>query len=141
MTLCIMTPLFVLWWSIIYMYMYECDVNASLSVYQIPIQYVICIRISNMMIDPRNVNVCNVFKLSFNNLTHKNLRNKFGSIIRYMPFNCKTTNYDSIHTSRDQIPWEMASYSNSIMTLYSTTLFDDGQRHTPPEDTTWTSGV
>ena len=71
-----------------------------------------------------------------NNITHKNLHNKVGSLIRYNPFNCDTTSCDSRQTSRDQTPLEMASPSSSIMTLYSTTLCDDGQRHTPSEDTT-----
>ena len=72
-----------------------------------------------------------------NNFTHKNIRNKFISIIRDTPFNYKNTNCESRRTSRDWITWEMASRNNSITTLYSTILFDECWRHTPPEDKTW----
>ena len=71
-----------------------------------------------------------------NNITHKNLCNKVGSLIWDTPFNCGRTNYDSGRNSRDRIPLEMESHMSSIMTLYSTTLFEDGWRHTLPEDTT-----
>ena len=69
-----------------------------------------------------------------NNITHKNIHNKVGSWTQYTPFNSNTTNCESIRTSRDRIPLEMASHISSITTLYSTMLFDEGQRHLPPED-------
>ena len=70
------------------------------------------------------------------NITHKNIHNNIGSLIRYEPLSCETTNYESRHTSRERTPCEMASRNNSIMTLYLETLFDKGHKHTPPEDNT-----
>ena len=70
-----------------------------------------------------------------NNLTLENILNSVGSLTRYMPFNCDTTNWESRKNLRDWIPLEMESHHNSIMKLYSTTLLDDGWRKTPPEDT------
>ena len=71
-----------------------------------------------------------------NNLTRKNLFNNVGSLTWYKPLSCDTTNSESRSTSRERIPCEMASRRSSIMTLYSTTLFEDGHSHTPPEDKT-----
>ena len=76
-----------------------------------------------------------------NNLTHKNLCNKVGYLTWHMAFNYKTTNWEWRHTLRDQIPWEMELRNNSITTLYSTILFDEGQRHTPLEEKTWPVGI
>ena len=70
------------------------------------------------------------------NLTRKNLRNNVGSLIRYEPLSCETTNYESRHTSRERTPCEMASSNNSMTALYSTTLFEEGRKHTPLEDNT-----
>ena len=70
-----------------------------------------------------------------NNITRKNLCNKIISVIQYKPFDYDKTSSESRSTSRDRIPLEMASHSSLIMTLYSTTLLDDGQRHTPLRDT------
>ena len=70
------------------------------------------------------------------NLTRKNLHNNIGSLILYEPLICETTNYESGRTSRERTSCEMASCNNSMMTLYSTTLFDEGHKHMPPEDNT-----
>ena len=70
------------------------------------------------------------------NLTRKNLRNNIKSLIGYKPLSCETTNYESRCTSRERTLCEMASCSNSITALYSTTLFEEGRKHTPPEDNT-----
>ena len=75
------------------------------------------------------------------NLTRKNLRNNVGSLIRYKPLSCETTNYKSRHNSREWTPFEMASGNNSMTTLYSATLFEEGCKHMPPEDNTWPVGV
>jgi hypothetical protein len=40
-----------------------------------------------------------------------------------------------MRTSKERIPCEMASRKISITMLYSTTLFIDGPRQMPPEDT------
>ena len=71
-----------------------------------------------------------------NNITCKNLRNNVRSLMRYKPLSCDSTNSESRRTSRERTPCEMASYNNSIMTLYSATLFEEGHKHTPPEDNT-----
>ena len=71
-----------------------------------------------------------------NNLTHKNLHNNVGSLTRYKPLSCDTTNCESRHTSRERTPCEMTSLNSLITTLYSTTLFEEGCKHTPPEDNT-----
>ena len=76
-----------------------------------------------------------------NNLTRKNIHNNVGSLIRYKPLSCETTNYKSRHTSRERTPCEMASSNNSITALYSATLFEEGRKHMPPEDNTWPIGV
>ena len=68
------------------------------------------------------------------NITRKNLHNNVGSLIRYKPLSCETTNCESRRTSRERTPCEMDSRNNSITTLYSTTLFEDGCKHTPLED-------
>ena len=61
-----------------------------------------------------------------NNLTLKNLLSNVGSLTRYRPLH-----YESRITSKDRIPFEMASCSRSIIVVYSATLFEDGWRHTP----------
>ena len=71
-----------------------------------------------------------------NNLTCKSLLNNVRSLSWYKPLSYDTTNSESRRTSRERIPCEMESRRSSIMALYSTTLFEDGWRHTPPEDTT-----
>ena len=71
-----------------------------------------------------------------NNLTRKNIRNNVGSLIRYKPLSCETTNYESRRTSRERTSCEMESRNNSITALYSATLFEEGRKHTPPEDNT-----
>ena len=71
-----------------------------------------------------------------NNITCKNLRNNVGSLRRYKPLSYDTTNCESRCTSRERIPCEMAPRRSSITTLYSTTLFEEGHKHTPPEDNT-----
>ena len=71
-----------------------------------------------------------------NNLTHKNIHNNVGSLILYKPLSCDTTNCESRRTSRERKPCEMESHKSSITTLYSTTLFEEGRKHTPPEDNT-----
>ena len=70
------------------------------------------------------------------NLTHKNLRNNVESLMRYKTLNCETTNCESRRTSRERTPCEMESRNNSIMALYSATLFKEGRKHMPPEDST-----
>ena len=75
------------------------------------------------------------------NLTRKNIRNNVGSLTQYKPLSYETTNCESIHTSRERTPCEMASHNNSIMALYSTKLFDEGRKHMPPEENTWPIGV
>ena len=70
------------------------------------------------------------------NLTHKNSCNNIESLIRYNPLSCETTNYESRCTSRDRMPCEMASCNNSTTVLYSSTLFEEGHKHTPPKDNT-----
>ena len=75
------------------------------------------------------------------NITHKNHRNNVGSLRRYKPLSCETTNCESRRTSRERSPYEMASHNNSITTLYSATLFDEGCRKTPPEYNTCLVGV
>ena len=70
------------------------------------------------------------------NLTRKNLRNNVGSLIRYKPLSCETTNCESRRTSRERTPCEMESRNSSIMALYSATLFEEGHKHTPSEDNT-----
>ena len=70
------------------------------------------------------------------NLTRNNIHNNVRSLIRYKPLSYETTNYESRHTSRERTPCEMASHNNSIMALYSATLFEEGHKHTPPEDNT-----
>ena len=67
------------------------------------------------------------------NLTRKNLRNNVGSLIRYKLLSYETTNYESRRTSRERTPCEMESRNNSMTTLYSATLFDEGRKHMPPE--------
>ena len=69
-----------------------------------------------------------------NNLTHKNLLNNVGSLTWYKPFSYDTANSESRHTSRDRISCEMASHRSSITALYLATLFEEGHKHTPPED-------
>ena len=69
-----------------------------------------------------------------NNRTRKNLLYNIGSLTWYKPLSCDTTNSESRHTSRERTPCRMASHRSSITTLYSTTLFEDGRKHTPPED-------
>ena len=71
-----------------------------------------------------------------NNLTRKNLRNNVESLTWYKPLSCDTTNSVSRRTSRERTPCEMASRRSSITTLYPTTLFEEGCKHTPPEDNT-----
>ena len=71
-----------------------------------------------------------------NNLTRKNLRNNVGSLIRYKPLSCDTTNCESRHNSRERTPCEMTSCNSSIIALYLATLFEEGHKHTPPEDNT-----
>ena len=71
-----------------------------------------------------------------NNLTRNNILNNVGSLTWYKPLSCDTTNFELIHTSRERIPCEMASYRSSIMELYSVTLFEEGHKHTPLEDNT-----
>ena len=71
-----------------------------------------------------------------NNLTRKNLLNNIGCLTRYKPLSCDTTNSESRCTSRERTPCEMASRRSSITTLYSTTLFEEGRKHMPPEDNT-----
>ena len=68
------------------------------------------------------------------NITRKNLHNNVGSLIQYKPLSCETTNCESRCTSRERTPCEMASRNNSIMALYSATLFEEGRKHMPPED-------
>ena len=70
------------------------------------------------------------------NLTRKNLLNNVGSLTWYKPLSCDTTNSESTHTSRERTPCEMASHRSSLTALYLATLFEDGHRHTPPEDNT-----
>ena len=70
------------------------------------------------------------------NLTRKNIRNNVGSLIRYKPLRCDTTNYESRRTSRERTPCEMASCNSLITALYSATLFKEGRKYTPPEDNT-----
>ena len=70
------------------------------------------------------------------NITRKNLRNNVGSLTQYNPLSCETTNCESRRTSRERTPCEMASCNNSITTLYSATLFDEGRKHMPPKDNT-----
>ena len=65
------------------------------------------------------------------NLTRKDLHNNVRFLIRYKPLSCETTNYESRRTSRERTPCEMASRNNSIMALYSATLFEEGRKHTP----------
>ena len=71
-----------------------------------------------------------------NNLTHKNLLNNVGSLTWYKPLSCDTTNSKSSRTSRERTPCEMASRRSSITALYSATLFEEGHKHTSPEDNT-----
>ena len=71
-----------------------------------------------------------------NNLTHKNLLNNVGSLTWYNPLSYDTTNSESRRTSRERTPCEMTSHRSSITALYSATLFEDGHKHTPPEDDT-----
>ena len=75
------------------------------------------------------------------NLTRKNISSDVRSLIQYKPLSCETTNDESRHTSRERTPCEMASCNNSITTLYSTTLFNEGHKLTPPEDNTWPIGL
>ena len=70
------------------------------------------------------------------NLTCKNLHNNNRSLIQYEPLSYETPNWESRHTSRERTPYEMASCNNSIMTLYSATLFDEGCKHMPTKDNT-----
>ena len=70
------------------------------------------------------------------NLTRKNIHNNIRSLIQYDLLSCETTNCESRRTSRDRIPCEIAARNNSITTLYSTTLFEEGHKHTPLEDNT-----
>ena len=49
---------------------------------------------------------------------------------------CDTTNCKSRCTLRERTQCEMESHNNSIKELYSTTLFDEGYKHMPPEDNT-----
>ena len=70
------------------------------------------------------------------NLTRKNLHNNVRSLIRYKPLSCETTNYESRCTLIEGTPCEMTSRNNLITTLYSTTLFEEGHKHMPPEDNT-----
>ena len=78
---------------------------------------------------------------SSNNITHKNVHNNVGSLTWYNPFNYDTINCESRRTSRERTPCEMASHRSSIMALYSATLFEEGHKHTPPEDNNWPVGV
>ena len=68
------------------------------------------------------------------NLTRKNICNNVGSLIRYKILSCDTTNCESRHTSRERTPCEMASHNSSITARYLATLFEEGHKHTPPED-------
>ena len=77
----------------------------------------------------------------YNNLTHKNIRNNVESLTWYKPLSYDTTNSESRRTSRDRIPCEMESRKSSITALYSSTLFEEGRKHTPPKDNTWLAGV
>ena len=70
----------------------------------------------------------------YNNITCKNIHNNVESITRYKPLSCDTTNCESRHTSRERTPCEMASSNNSITTLYSATLFEEGHKQMPPQD-------
>ena len=70
------------------------------------------------------------------NLTRKNLHNNVGSLLRYNPLSCETTNCESRHTSRELTPCEMESRNNSMIALYSATLFDEFCKHTPSKDNT-----
>ena len=76
-----------------------------------------------------------------NNLTRKNIRNNVGSLTRYNPLSCDATNYESRRTSRERTPCEMESHRSYIMTLYSATLFEEGHKHTPPENNIRLVGV
>ena len=76
-----------------------------------------------------------------NNLTCKNLCSNVGSLTWYKPLSCDTTNYKSRRTSREWTPCEMESHNNSIMTLYSAALFDEGHKQTPLEENTLPIGV
>ena len=71
-----------------------------------------------------------------NNLTRKNLLNNVRSLTWYKPLSCDTTNSESSRTSRERTPCEMASHRSSMMALYSATLFEEGHKHTLPEDNT-----
>ena len=71
-----------------------------------------------------------------NNLTRKNLLNNVIYLTWYKPLSIDTTNSESNRTSRERTPCEMASHRSSIMALYSTKLFEDDRKHTPPEDNT-----
>ena len=71
-----------------------------------------------------------------NNLTRKNLLNNVGSLTWYKPLSYDTTNSESRRTSRERTPCKMASRRSSITALDSSTLFEDGHKHTPPEDNT-----
>ena len=71
-----------------------------------------------------------------NNLTRKNILNNVRSLTWYEPLSYDTTNFESRHTSRERTPCKMASRRISITALYSATLFEDGRKHTPPEDNT-----
>ena len=68
-----------------------------------------------------------------NNLTCKNICNNVKSLIRYKPLSYETNNCESRHASRERTPCEMASRNNSITTLYSATLFEEGHKHMPPK--------
>ena len=70
------------------------------------------------------------------NLTRKNIHNNVGSLIPYKPLSCETTNCESRGTSRERTPCEMASHNNSIMALYSATLFKEVRKNMPPKDNT-----
>ena len=65
-------------------------------------------------------------------LTCKNILNNIKSLTWYKPLSCDTTKSESSPTSRERTPCEIAS----ITALYSATLFEDGRKHTPPEDNT-----
>ena len=75
------------------------------------------------------------------NLTRKNLLNNVGSLTWYKPFSCDTTNSESRRTSRERTPCEMESRRSSITELYSTIFFEEGHKHTPPEENTRPVGV
>ena len=71
-----------------------------------------------------------------NNIKCKNILNNVRSLTCYKILSCDTTNSESRRTSRERTPCEMASHRSSITALYLATLFEEGYKHTPPEDNT-----